>query len=257
MSRYILAFDTATEAIAVGIARTGGGTEEPLEVLVTRDTVVPRASLSLLLPSVRDTLDEAEVELAAIDLIAVGCGPGSYTGVRIGLSAAKGLAQGLGVPLLGVGTLDAVAWGLAGAQGLVGVIGDAMRKEVYPALFESRDGDVQRLSADEVADPSVVAERWVQELEGPILLAGDGLAKHARLFADALGRRATLADPDLWLPSARGVLNAAMAIGLEAGEPAGHVLPVYTRLSDAEHAEHGRGDSVPRSGVGGPVEGGE
>jgi N6-L-threonylcarbamoyladenine synthase len=127
--------------------------------------------------------------------------------VRIGVATAKGLAQGLGAPLYGVGTLDAIAWQLAEFEGTVAVVGDAMRGEVYPALFRAGGGVVERLTADTVAKPVDVATSWAAMLTGPVLLTGNGLAKYADVFSDALPE-AGLAERSDWYPSGRGLLAA-------------------------------------------------
>jgi N6-L-threonylcarbamoyladenine synthase len=155
------------------------------------------------------------------------------------------VSQGLGVPLFGVSTLEAIAWRLASEAAdrgltLVGVVGDAMRGEVYPALFRVSSAGVERLTADRVAGPEDAAREWRDTIAESLLLAGNGLAKHLPVFTDAVGDRATIADTDSWAPDGRGLL-AAYGEALRQnragdGEPA-LVLPVYTRLSDAEEAE--------------------
>ncbi len=144
--------------------------------------------------------------MSEVGVVVVGRGPGSFTGVRIGVATAKGLAQGLGAPLYGVGTLDAIAWQLADFEGTVCVLGDAMRGEVYPALFEATGEAVRRLTPDRVADPQTVAETWSQ-LAGPLLLAGNGLAKHVELFSAAMPS-ARIAEQHLWYPSGTGLIAA-------------------------------------------------
>jgi ribosomal-protein-alanine acetyltransferase/tRNA threonylcarbamoyl adenosine modification protein YeaZ len=185
--------------------------------------------------------------------------------VRIGVATAKGLAQGLGVPLYAASTLEAVAWrvaekGLPEGTELVGVVGDAMRGEVYPALFRVSGGSVVRVSADRVCAPAEVAAGWADAVSGRIVLAGNGLAKYRELFDD-LGAAASIAAEDLWAPSGAGVLAAYRAARLRGdagrGEPA-LVLPVYTRLSDAEEAERERACqpvTTPVSGVAGEAAG--
>jgi N6-L-threonylcarbamoyladenine synthase len=192
-----------------------------------------------------------------VDAVVVGRGPGSFTGVRIGVAAAKGLAHGLGVPLYGVGTLDAVAERFAGREGLVGVVGDAMRREVYPALFRLSGGRMQRLTPDAVSLPASAAEAW-RALGEPVLLAGNGLRKYAAVFAEALGPSCQVAPEPLWTPTGESLLVTAWR-AREAGTlgdgDAGALLPVYTRLSDAEEAERagcGSAGDTPASGVGGP-----
>ncbi len=117
----------------------------------------------------------------------VGRGPGSFTGVRIGVATAKGLAHGLSCPLWGVSTLDAVAWTFAHNEATVAVVGDAMRGEVYPALFR-----VRRRHAWSGSPPTASPSRPTSPPSGPgsaepLVLAGNGLRKYAAIFSEALG----------------------------------------------------------------------
>jgi tRNA threonylcarbamoyl adenosine modification protein YeaZ len=250
----VLALDTSTEELAVGL---GFFAESGVRVAGETNLDVPRASLTHLVPSITRLLESADIDLRDVDAVVVGRGPGSFTGVRIGVAAAKGIAQGLGVPLYSVGTLDAVAERFAGRDGLVCVVGDAMRREVYPALFRCVGGEVTRLTPDAVSAPAATAEEWAG-LPGPLLIAGNGLRKYQQLFLDALGDKAEIAPEPMWAPSGESLLAAAWrewkADALGDGAPA-TVLPVYTRLSDAEENERARcGQAVPApsSGVAGP-----
>lgn len=250
-----LAVDTSTEEVAVGL---GNVTYEGVHLLGETNIDVPRASLTHLVPAVMRLLDSAGRAMGDVETVVVGRGPGSFTGVRIGVSAAKGMAQGLGVPLHGVNTLDAVAERFVGRRGLVGVLGDAMRREVYPALYRLDDGTVTRLSGDTVETPAAVAAQWAA-LEEPILLAGNGLRKYADVFVEALGAGADLAPEALWTPTGESLLMAswrAMNAGAEGSGAVAALLPVYTRLSDAEETERARAGLgvVPpaASGVAGP-----
>lgn len=257
--RLVLALDTATEEVAVGLGRfeVGG-----VHLLGEMNLDVPRASLTHLVPTVTRLLESVGHGIGDVDAVVVGRGPGSFTGVRIGVAAAKGLAQGLGAPLYGVGTLDAVAERFAGRDGLVAVVGDAMRREVYPALFRCDGATAGRLEADRVCAPAAVAERWAAEVGEPLLMTGNGLRKYRDVFADALGERVTFAPEALWTPTGEALLQSAWRAwrsrDLGDGDPA-TVLPVYTRLSDAEENERERA-GLPRivddSGVAGPGGGG-
>ena len=255
MSAWVLAFDTATEALAVAV---GIRTASDVQLVATHDETAPRQAMSRLLPTVDQVLADAGRGVVGVEELVVGRGPGSFTGVRIGVSTAKGLAFGLGAPLHGLGTLDAVAWANSDVDGLLGVVGDAMRGEVYPALFRVSGGRPERLSPDRVAAPEVAAATWAELGEG-ITLVGNGLVKHSETFRSVLGERATIADDTEWLPTGVGLLRAYGA-AREAGEAGsgdpGAVLPVYTRLSDAEYAERARaggaGGTLPPSGVKGP-----
>ncbi len=258
-ARIVLAFDTATEHVAVACARVGDTTE----VLAARDRHARRAALTVLLPMVHETLEAAGLTVEDVERVAVGRGPGSFTGVRIAVATAKGIAHGLGVPLVGFGTLDAVAWRFADREGLVAVVGDAMRGEVYPCLFRAAGGRLERLEPYRVADPAETARGWASSIDEPITLAGNGLAKYAPIFADHLGARAVLAEEARWSPDGHSLVAATLAAteapalvhvedqGPDATHP-GILLPIYTRLSDAEERERQRAGSVPRSGVVGP-----
>jgi len=256
VSRLVLAFDTSTEVCALALGRRHDGGEVAL--LAAEDFEAPRAAMSRLLPAVASVLRGMGLSLREVDEVVVGRGPGSFTGVRIGVATAKGIAQGLGAPLFGVGTLDAVAWSFPEFDGVLGVVGDAMRGEVYPALFRLDAGHPVRLGPDRVEHPGRVAEEWAA-LAGPLLLTGNGLAKHQAVFSAALGRRATFTAAERGRVSGHGLL-LAYAAALTAGEQGtgniGSLLPIYTRLSDAEQAEQeGQGrarDTTPASGVHGP-----
>jgi N6-L-threonylcarbamoyladenine synthase len=264
--RYVLAFDAATEHVAVGVAVLPGQGVTPI-LLAERDFSAPRAALGALLPAVREVVANAGLKMDEISVVAVGRGPGSFTSVRIAVASAKGLAHGLGVPLVGLSTLDAIAWRFREHTGLVGVIGDAMRGEVYPALFRCSEGRCVRLEPDRVEKPAAAAAHWAESLEEPVVLAGNGLAKYRELFMDVLGERAAVSDQSLWTATGASVTAAAWSeegpgtlrsvttldpvSGYEQADP-GTLLPVYTRLSDAEEAERPHAAPMPPSGVTGP-----
>lgn len=265
MSEIVVCIDTSTEVIALAL-----GTREGLSVtaVASRDTHAARESLSRLFPLLEQTLDEAGLTVDAITEVVVGRGPGSFTGVRIGVASAKGLAHGLGVPLCGVSTLDAVAWRHGTRDGLVAVVGDAMRGEVYPALFRVEAEQVVRLTPDLVAHPAEVARQWADSTViaeaaaggDPLRIAGNGLRKYREMFESSLGDIAEITPEDLWWPSGDGLLAAyadAIRRGDEGSGDPGELLPIYTRLSDAEENERARrfspdGSGVHPSGVVGP-----
>lgn len=242
MSAYVLALDTATERTVVALGTRNGDAHT---TVASAEIDAPRAALGRLLPVLADMLTDLQLTAGDIGEIVVGRGPGSFTGVRIGVATAKGLAHGLGVPLLGVGTLDAIAWRCArDHEGLLGVVGDAMRGEVYPALFELSGGMARRFAPDRVVKPAVAAAEWAA-LDEPLMLAGNGLIKHEEAFCAGLGDRSRAVARELWLPTGDGLLGA-YAHAREAGEAGtghpGALLPIYTRLSDAEEDERARGE---------------
>lgn len=256
----VLAFDTATETIAIGVGARHAKAVSPIGSL---DFEASRAAMSGLLPAVASLLERLRLSSGDVSSVVVGRGPGSFTGVRIGVATAKGIAHGLGAPLFGVGTLDAIAWGVPGGfAGTLGVVGDAMRGEVYPALFDISEGAdgrlVHRRAPDCVARPEDAAQGWAT-LGESVVLIGNGLAKYADLFAEAIGSRASIAPEEWWAPTGIGLLRAfasSLDEGSQFGGAPGEVLPIYTRLSDAEEAEHVRSGRAPgappHTGVSGP-----
>lgn len=245
----VLALDTSTEVTSVALARVDGA---DIELLGGELVDAPRAALSRVLPMAASLLEAASLSAQDLDGIIVGHGPGSFTGVRIGVASAKGLAHGLGVPLWAVGTLDAIAQGFSHDDVTLAVVGDAMRGEVYPVLFRCGAGRAERLTPDRVAKPDAAAREWARRGER-LLLAGNGLRKYSDVFVAALGENATLAGANRHAPSPEGLIAAWVAARdadeLGDGEP-GAVLPVYTRLSDAEEARgerEGQPGSAPAS----------
>jgi len=257
VTELALALDTSTEVTVAGLAWLG---ESSPATFASAVVDAPRAAMSRVLPAVSSLLSGSQLSVRDVSAVIVGRGPGSFTGVRIGVATAKGLAHGLGVPLWGAGTLDAIAWAQdLEAEVLLGVLGDAMRGEVYPALFRCGNGRAERLTPDRVVLPEEAAREWA-EVGRPMVLTGNGLRKYRPVFAETLGESATFLDEESWAPSADGLFRAfiaSRASGEErAGDP-GELLPIYTRLSDAEEAEvrrrgHAHGGS-PAGGVAGDL----
>ena len=128
----------------------------------------------LLLPMAEDMLRSLGLSFDDIGLYAVSSGPGSFTGLRIGLSLVKGLAFGKDIPCVGVSSLEALAMGLAGIDGLIVPCMDARRGQAYTALFRSADGKITRLSPDEPMSYTAIAQKISESGEDRIYLCGDG-----------------------------------------------------------------------------------
>ena len=180
-----------------------------------------------LLPMAENLLKGCAVSLNEVDLVAVARGPGSFTGVRIGVATAKGLSWGLDKPCCGVSTLEAMAWQGAHLEGkLLCCCMDARRGQVYNALFRAEGESLQRLREDRAIS---LAELLADLPEAPVLL-GDGAGITAKALEEA-GMAYTLAPENVRIQSAWGVALAAARAPQEAwGEPE----PVYLRLSQAE-----------------------
>ncbi len=163
----ILLIETSASALSVALARDG--------VVVAESVCLePRRQASLTAPLVKEVLDKAGVGVKDCDAIAVSAGPGSYTGLRVGVSTAKGLAFGAGKPLIAVGTLDILVAGVApGSAGCIVPMLDARRMEVYTAVYNAAG---ERLTPIEAK--VITADSFSEELSrGPVLFVGDGALK--------------------------------------------------------------------------------
>ena len=231
-----VAIDTSTDMLVCALHWTDLETGE--EHMLSRDHMCRRHANVELVNTVQTALAEVGFGIADVNAVVVGRGPGSFTGVRIGISTAKGLACGANVPLLGASTLDACAWTAwrAGERGLVGVLADAMRGEVYPALYRIDETGPQRLfDRERVVKAAVALDEWRERADwAEIRLTGDGLVRYGKLLSEDEAVRCL--ERSLWWPSGEGLLRSE-ATG--DGDPAG-VLPIYTRLSDAEENERRR-----------------
>ncbi|WP_067966095.1 tRNA (adenosine(37)-N6)-threonylcarbamoyltransferase complex dimerization subunit type 1 TsaB [Nocardiopsis trehalosi] len=208
----LLAFDTATPAVTAAVCALDG---DGVRVRAASSSVDARRHGELLTPAIRDVLADAGCGLGDLTHIAVGIGPGPYTGLRVGLATAHALADALGVPCHGVATLDAVAFA-SGRTGPFIAATDARRKEVFWARYAdaaTRTGDI---AVDRPADIDT----------GGLPVIGHG----ARMYADVLGADPAAADP--LHPSAAALGEVALrrlAAGADLPEP----RPLYLRRPDA------------------------
>lgn len=222
----ILGIDTA--ASGCGVALTEG--ETPLVECVER---VGRTHSARLMPLVEAALDAAGRGRADVEGIAVTVGPGSHTGLRIGLATAKALAFGLGVPAAGVGTLEALAYGAGPRPGLVCPLLDARRGRVYTALYRWEDGRLSEVEGPRLAE----AADWFAGLAGrnrDVLFTGDGVAVHGPAAAEIVGARAALAPP--FAAGVRPAAVAALGFRRLAREPRGGpeaLVPLYLGAAPA------------------------
>ena len=188
----IVAIDTSTDMLSCAVAWwtpevffDDRPSRASVEVLSSRDHLCRRRANVELVQTVREALDEAGMSMSDVGGFLVGRGPGSFTGVRIGISTAKGLARGANVPLMGTSTLDACAWTAwkAGTRGLVGVAADAMRGEVYPALYTLDDEGPHRMfERERVVKAAVAVEEWAERADADELqLTGDGPVSYTHL----------------------------------------------------------------------------
>ncbi len=186
-----------------------------------------------LMPMIESLLQNAGVSVRDVDLFAVSNGPGSFTGVRIGVSTVKGLAQPLSKPCAGVSTLLAMAYNLVGTDRLICCAMDARCRQVYTALFESKDGRIVRLTNDDAISLDALCET-LKGYSRKVVFVGDGAELCYEAFRDALPD-AELAAAHLRFQHASGVAAAVFAEGAEKLAVSAEELSVsYLRLSQAE-----------------------
>jgi tRNA threonylcarbamoyladenosine biosynthesis protein TsaB len=169
--------------------------------------------------------------------VAVSLGPGSFTGLRVGLALAKGICFGRGLPLLGVPTLDCMAEAFALSEGLVAPVKDARRGEIYFGLYRASHGQVIRLAEYRALSPDLAINEIEEKIPsgGRVLLVGDAISKYGDMFHSRLGPRA-LAAPELAWPVRPGLVAALGSRMLAEGKIAqlDTVEPIYVRSSEAE-----------------------
>ena len=223
-----LAFESSAKAASVALLRDGS--------LVSQYSQCSGLTHSrTLLPMAEDLLKNAELTLADIDLFAVAQGPGSFTGIRIGVSTVKGLSWACDKPCVGVSTLEGMAWHGLAAGGLICPVMDARRQQVYNALFQIREGKPVRLTEDRPLSLAELGEE-LRSLDGIPFLVGDGAALTAR-FLEKEGLPFRMAPENLLWQSAWGVGMAALD---KTPGDSQSLLPVYLRLSQAERERQER-----------------
>jgi len=231
----ILAIETTTLAGGAALMDEAG--------LIGACQLTPEARHSeQLLVAIDRILKESGTLLSDLDGIAVSIGPGSFTGLRIGLATAKGLAMGADKPMVLVPTMEVIAAAFPDAKGLTVPMVDARREEVYWSLFDYRQQDLIRCRSDQVTTVRKALEeidRKRLELAKPvpeeILFAGDGAVKYQKHIVETIGPRARFPSQETLFPSAEQVAQRGLLL-LEKGEVCTHeqAVPLYMRAPLAE-----------------------
>ena len=222
----ILAFETSAKAASVALLENGKLLGESYQ-----NTGLTHSQTLMVMA--QDLLKQCGKAVSDVTAVAVAEGPGSFTGVRIGVAAAKGFAWGGELPCCGVSTLEAMAETLGIWQGYVCPVMDARRSQVYNALFYVNHGELERVREDRAIALADLVEE-LKTLEGPIFLVGDGSTLTYNTLRETV--------PALVLPPEHRMHQRAVGVALlaekkiAAGEPCdGNTLtPNYLRLSQAE-----------------------
>ena len=225
---YILAVDTSSTSGSVALLE-----DERAILEINIHTGLNHSQT--ILPSIDQLLRSADLSLSVVDLFAVTTGPGSFTGLRIGISLIKGLALALAKPVTGVSTLDALAWNLFGAKHPICPMLDAKKGQVYASLYETApNGEPHRERPEIVEEPG----RLFETIGTEVILIGEGAAKYEALAVEKLGGRYFMA------PAIHHTIRASVAGMLAARQfregkrlDVLNFTPRYIRFSEAERRD--------------------
>ena len=228
----ILAFETSAKAASVALTEDGKLLGESYQ-----NTGLTHSQTLMVMA--QDLLKSCGFTPSQVEGIAVAAGPGSFTGVRIGVAAAKGFAWGAQLPCWGVSTLEAMALNLGIHNGYVLPVMDARRAQVYNALFQAREGKLTRLCPDRAISLEELG-REIKNLPEPVFLVGDGSVLCYNTLKEAV--------PALVLPPEHRMHQRATGVALAAqrmradgeGGNAAQLAPNYLRLSQAERERMAR-----------------
>jgi tRNA threonylcarbamoyladenosine biosynthesis protein TsaB len=225
----VLAIDTSTMFGGVAVM-------DDLSGLVAEVRLNVKSTYSeRLMTTVYHALEKSGYKLSDIDFFAVSTGPGSFTGLRIGLSTVKGFAYATGKPVVSVPTLEALAYNFPFCLYPVCTLLDARKKEVYAALFKWEDEGFIRL----ISEDSIRIDRFLEKLSvEKAIFTGDGAILYRNKILSILDKRAIFALPDKMVPSPAHVASIGMkkALNGEFSEPIS-LIPSYIRRSEAELKE--------------------
>jgi tRNA threonylcarbamoyladenosine biosynthesis protein TsaB len=234
MGSRMLAFDTSADVTAVAVLDGDEVTIEDSERTAERHA-------EMLLPRIEQCLARAGVALAEIDVIAVGIGPGSFTGVRVGVATAKGLALATGKPLRGVVSLAALAGSVLerepGTEVLVAPILDAFKGEVFAALYSVSAAQTALIAEPFHAQPEIAAELVARAAAGrTIRVMGSGYRRYEDRIAPAWDAgKIVVLDAEADTPLARHIAREARRLlAVEGPSDTARLAPLYVRDSDAQ-----------------------
>ncbi|AOT69998.1 tRNA (adenosine(37)-N6)-threonylcarbamoyltransferase complex dimerization subunit type 1 TsaB [Geosporobacter ferrireducens] len=223
----ILALDTSSIVASVALMD-----EEKLigEYIINHE----KTHSQKLMPLIEALLTDCEHKLEEVDVIAVAEGPGSFTGLRIGVATAKGLAHGLDKPVVGISTLDGLAFNMPYCEGLICPILDARRNQVYTAVYKWEDGMLNRIFEPVAVSIEALTEQLKQRPEKVVFL-GDGVKANEGFLREHLGNRVLLATQSAVMQRASSIAELALQKAKDGKLDSFYgLIPEYLRKSEAE-----------------------
>ncbi len=192
----ILGFDTSSNNLSLAILNNNKIAEENIHS--------ERRLSSLIIPSIAKILKKTKLSLDTLDGFAVGLGPGSFTGLRVGISTVKGLAMVCKKPIIGISTLDILAANIPIKNMQICTIIDAKRNNVYYCLYKN-NSRLRKLASYGLID----INQLIKKIKEDTIFTGDGLSIFEQLIKDTLGKRAFMAERQDWVPSAKNLVILA------------------------------------------------
>jgi len=233
----VLGITTSTPQIGVALGGNDG-------VLSAWAAVRGRHHAELVTPAIAEVCASADVALSDVGVVAVDVGPGLFTGLRVGVATAKATALALGVPMIGMSSLDLLAFRARYASRAITAVIDARRGELFVASYVAVPGGVQRTGEPHTASPEDLAADLLAT-PGEHLLVGDGARRYAALLEE--NDRVELADAGSGYPSAPGLVQLAHALALrEVWSAPAEIQCEYLRQPDAEINWQTRDEGVVR-----------
>jgi tRNA threonylcarbamoyladenosine biosynthesis protein TsaB len=221
----ILGIETATQQVGCAL----GGVEG---VLASFHSTRDRRHAEMLTPAIEFLCRQARVDFKEVSVVAVDIGPGLFTGLRVGIATAKAVASALRVPMIGLSSLDLLAYPLRHSSRVVVPVIDAKRGEVFTAMYRQVPGGIQRVEPYRLTTPQELSSE-LQARNDDILLVGDGALRYREVFADA--HHGEIGSVGFAFPSAAALVELAQpkALREEFVQP-WDLEPMYLRKSDAE-----------------------
>lgn len=222
---HVLAIDTATAHVSVAVGSGG-------VVLAETTLESGRKHAEHLAPTIRSLTSACGIEVAQLSAIGVGIGPGLFTGLRVGITTAKVMGFALRIPVVGIPSLDLLAYPVRYTPKCIAAVIDARRREVFWALYRSVPGGMQRVTEYHVGAPDEVVHE-VRALGDDTLFVGEGATRYWDVFSECDG--VELAGPEFMAPSAAALVSLTTArVEREEFSNASDIEPLYLRESDAE-----------------------
>ena len=195
----LLAIDTSTKNLSLAVTKKG-------KVVKFRNVKLTRPLSSSIMPNIKKILDSAEITLSKLDGFAVGLGPGSFTGLRVGLSTIKGLAFATNKPVVGISSLDVLAMNIKEDHAQICTLCDAKRNLVYACLYEKKGSILKRKSSYVLENIDAI----LKKIKGEVIFIGDGVKLFRKDIQKATSISPIFIDGELALPWARCLAPLAL-----------------------------------------------